>query len=767
MCFRIRGKAPIFFCEIAVLLCFRYGGFQVVDMKKGLNSAQHSGSVHVTFNVSDDVASHIRQSVVGSWGRMQDLGVVSIRLDKEQLMHDSCGLCTEIKELQYCTQQSHHVNSYTESEQVLESYYRSSGHGTARKRSRSRLTKRTHNDGSSYQFTSRELCSSAASAKSSFQERLSCELEDNACQTLDQNKEVARSTTNKHISSESDPRMLSVQLPNHMSSVVAFGGTAVSTDRCAVSAKNQFVINTLQPQLDELRSAITLNTMQSHDLPPPSTPFVPKRRKRRKPADSGSETVSAKVASRTAVNSMDHTTLPIHVNGSIKAMPNLCWQNCTNRRFQVNGQYPQQFNVPVFRHCAVSSAQLVPSSRAGSHTTVALKNYAQLPVGRQMVLDSSMTVGRAVAVLPSTTAELENSGIVSAKRNVTASSNQHLQLGSSVSYPSLHQCGQLRQIVPTLPQACGPKLSNHFSQGTLESRRRNPETRAATGIETKVVDCAKRFCRSVSSQSCDASLALPTERNMGSETSTSSTPLEIKLSETLSLYSSEASRLDCVEPVLKSLSQPASSSSVDMTANMPHISALTSVISTASVGSSSKSVNFVVQSDTVHNNQAVFSSAVLMKQKPVVVNGYHFTSDCSPAEAWHASCVLVPSSVPQTVHNTNFCLSTTASQDTDIRAFQTAADHSSVTVAATGEASQMANMQSHRELAQSVNGFENSRSVSGWLDIIVRFRPLETCNNVLRYLFNRPVCLRAQRFCADNIRKRHLLSLCIFVFEGI
>jgi len=687
------------FYEIAILLYFRHGGLQVVEMKKGLNSPQHSGSVHVTFNVSDDVASHIRQSVVSSWGRMQELGVVSIHLDKEQLMHDNRGLFTERSEvrsteLQHCTQLSHHA----ESEQVLDSCYRSSKRGRTRQHSGSRHTKRMRNDGSLCQFTGGELCSSTASAKLMFQEGISCELGGIVCQRLSQNKEVAGSSSSEHVASASDRRMLSLQLPNHMSSNIAFDGAAISTDRCAVSTKNQFVV---QPKLDELRSTITPNTMQSHDLPPPSTPFVPKRRKRRKPADRSSETVSAKVPSCTALNCMNHTTLPIHVNGSIKAMPNLFWQNYTNRRFHLNGHYPRQFSLPVFDQCVVSNAQLVPLSCAGFHNTVALANYAQLAAERQMVLDSSVTVGKGVGLLPSTTAKPENTSIVFAKRNVTASSNQQLHLGLSVSYPSLDQHGQSCQpVVPGLSHVCSPKLSN-LSQGTLESRHRNAETHAATGAETNVVDCAEHYCLSENSRLCDVSTPLPTERNLCSETSTLSTPLEIKASETQSLCSSEVNRLDCMEPVPK-LSETASSSSVNMTADIQCTPALASAISTASVCCSSKSVNFFVQSDTVRKSHAASSSSALTKHMPAGVNGYHFTLDCSPAEARHTCHVLVPSTVPQTVHETNFHLSTTASRDIGTKyAFQTAADHSAVTVLTpTGEELQMANMQAHGEFVQ-------------------------------------------------------------------
>lgn len=688
-----------------------------MDMKRGLNSPQHSGSVHVTFNVSDDVASHIRQSVVSSWRRMQELGVVSIQLDKEQLMHDNCGLYTESSkvrstELQHCTQLSHRVNGYTDFEQVLDSCYKSSRRGTTRRRSGSRLSKRMRNDDSSCQFTGRELCSSTASAKLVFQEGMSCELGGIACRRLSQIKEVAGSSGSEHVSPAYDRRMFSLQLPNHMSSNIAFGGTAASTDRCAVPTENQFVA---QPKLDELGSAITLNTMQSYDLPPPSTPFVPKRRKRRKPVDRSSETVSAKVPSCTAVNCMNHTALPIHVNGSIKAMPNLFWQNYTDRRFQLNGHYPRQFSLPVVDQCVVSNAQLVPLSCAGSQHTVALANYAQLPAERQMVLDSGVTVGKGVALLPSATAKPENASIVLAKRDITASSSQQLQLGLSVSYPSLDRRGQLCQpLVPALSRACSPKLSN-LSQGTLESRHRNPETHAATGAETNVVDCAERFCSSENSHLCALSTPLPTERNLCSKTSTSSTPLEIKPSETQSLCSSEMSRLDCTEPVPELLAT-ASSNSVDVTASIQSTLALASAITTASVCCSSKNVNLVVQSDTVHSSHAASSSAALRKHKPVGVNGYHFTLDCSPAEARHESRVPVPCTVPQTVHDTDFHLSTSASQDTGTKHYiQTAVDHSSVTVLTpAGEASQVAFMQTHGKFVQFVSSVENSQSVSDW-----------------------------------------------------
>jgi len=118
---------------------------------------------------------------------------------------------------------------------------------------------------------------------------------------------------------------------------------------------------------------VPLNTMQSHDLPPSSTPYVPKRRKRRKPADSGSEMVSAKVLSYTDINYTDRTASPVHVNDNVKAASNVFWQNCTNKRLTLNGHCPQQFNLPVFCHI-----QLKPLSYAASNIPVDVANYAWL-----------------------------------------------------------------------------------------------------------------------------------------------------------------------------------------------------------------------------------------------------------------------------------------------------------------------------------------------------------------------------------------------------
>jgi len=623
-------------------------------MKKGLHSTQCSGSVHVTFNVSKDVASHIRQSVVSSWKSMQDLGVVSVQLDKEQLKLDNSGPCVQMSKIQ----STEFRRLFNGSAPVLDSCCRSSRGRKASRNPRSRVNKRARNNDTSCQSTDKELCSSTVSVASMVQEGSFCKIGNIASQSFNQDKEVAHLTSSEQVLSASVQRLLSSQLPNCMSSDITLGGTALNADSRAMCTNNPFITNVLQPKLDEVGSAITLNTLQSHDLPPPSTPFVPKRRKRRKPADSSLEVASVKAPSYVTVNDVDHTMLPTHISGNIEATSNFSWQNCNSRRFQLNGHYPHEFSSPVFCRYAVNNA------------------------GTEFSL--------------TTTTELENTGIISVKRNVIASSNQLLPLGSNVSCPSRVLYGQLCQpMVPVLSQACSTNLSHHFSQGILESRHHNPDTygaRAATSAETVVSDCAERLCRTLNSQLCDASLHLPAERKSCLDVSRSSSALAIKQSEPESSLTFDVNSL---APVLKS-SESLSSNSVDVTENIRCTSA---VASTSSVCSSSKSANFVVQSDVIHNNQSLSSSAVVKKHKSNVVNGIYFSPDSTPVEAWHAVHMLVPFTV---ANKPDVCLSADTNVDTD----KTAADDSSFTKpASNNDASHMARslhsarMQSTYELA--------------------------------------------------------------------
>ena len=701
-----------------------------MEMKKGLKSAQHSGSVHVTFNVSKDVASRIRQSAVSSWERMQDLGVVSVQLDAEQLVHANSELNTEMPdiqstEFQHCTQFPCLFNGYTEPERC----YKKSRGGRSSRLSGSRVAKRRRKDSSVYPCTSKELCSSTFTAASAVQEGMIYKIGDNASQRFQQNKELASLTSNEHVLPTSIQMVSSSQLLNYMSSNVTFNGTALSTDSYAVSTKNPFIANALHPKSDELGCSVTLNTMQSQGLPPPSTPFVPKRRKRRKPADSSSEATSPKAPSFTAVNYMQHTTLPLHVNGRIEAASNLCWQDSVNRRFQLNGHYPQQLNSPVFCQRTGNNAQLMPLSYAGCHSPVALANNAQLPAQlpaeRQMVFDSRLTVSTGIGFSPTTSRKLENNDMLSVKGNVglTAGSDQLLQLGANVSYLSHtgnHRGGQLRQpIVSLLSEACSPKLSNRFSQGSMELRHCNPETYGVYA-ETEVASFAENFSKHVNSQlcDCDVSSPVPTNRNLCSDISTSGLTLGIKPYETTSSLSFD---INSLAPVLKS-SETVSIGSIDMLENIRRASAVASAVSTTSVCSSTKSLNFVVESDVVHHsNRPVSSSAVVNKHKSSVMNGYHIALDCSPAEAWHASHMIAPSAVVQTVNEPNFSLSSASSNNADSKYdFQTAAELSSFTKPApcneasqTARALHSANTPSPCELAQSVNSIENNRTISG------------------------------------------------------
>jgi len=609
-------------------------------MKKGLNSAQRSGSVDVTFNVSKDAANHIRQSVVSSWQRMQDLGVISVQLDREQLMCTDSRSCTEISktqstELKHYTQPSYVCNGYIQSEAVVRSRRRSSRGGKRSRHSVCEVNKRMHNDGSSYMFTD----SSTVSA--SDQERNFCRIGDNAGRRTDL-------TMSEHFKSVSFQNVSSSHLPSCMSSNRAYSDTALNT----VSARKPVEVNMLQPMSDEVDSTKILNTVPSQNLPPPSTPFVPKRRKRRKPA----ETESAKALSYMAVTCVNNTMLPVSINSSMVHASNIGWQNCINRQM-LNGTYPHQFH-----QYAVNNARFMPLRYTGPCGPVAVANYAQLPAERQMVLDSCMNVSTAVGSLPVTSTRLKDANKV---RSVTATCSPLLPSGSSVLYPLQDNSGQLCQPVDTgFSQACSPKLSSHLAQGTLELKR-NPETYCeypAAIAETKATDCAERLCKSVKSQPCDASLLrVPTERNSCSDITKSGSVL---MTESSNAWNSLPFNTDGSHTSVPKSSEALSSSSVDVIENIHCTSALALAVSTTSVCSTLKSFNFVGQSDVICNSrvQPVSVSAAVKKQKPDVLNGCHFSSDCMPANVQLTSDLSV--SVAQIVDNRNCCLSSTTSDNT-------------------------------------------------------------------------------------------------------
>ena len=616
---------------------------------KGLNSTQRTGSVHVKFNVSKDVASHIQQSVVGNWKRMQDLGIVSVHLDNERLICDNSGLCADMSEvrnteLRHYSQLSYPFNGCTvsNSKPVVDSCPRRSRGGRRSRNSGSRVTRQKHNDPSAHLFTSNELCSDAAVSAVLVQQGIMCKNSDNASQRILQDKEVAALINNEHDLFMSVHNVSALQLPNtnYMSPNVAFDGLSINT----LSTKTPCIADVFHPtKPHEVQTAVTFDGVQSNNLPPPSTPFVPKRRKRRKPTGDCSDTVSAKTPTRPAVSSMDHTLLPVHVNSSVEA-----GSYCTDRQFQLNGFYPQPFETAVFSQYSASTAQLMPLGDAGSLSPTPA-NYAKLPTERHMML--------------------KDIGMVSVKRNVQSCSDQVLQpsLGLNVLYPPRYQYRQLHQ--PTFSEACRPKLLNRFSQGTLELSCCNPEIRsalAATGAETAVINCAETLCSSVNSQLHHVSSPLSPERNFCSESNTSTSTLRIKSTEMPSSLSSEGNSLYNSSPVMKSL-ETASSSSVDMIENAQCSLAVDSVVATMSVSGSSKSVNFVVQSDTVDSNLPLSSSAVLKKHKPDVVNGYHCPSHCTPVEAWRTSHLLVPPAVSQIVNKSNFCLSAGTGDDIDYK----------------------------------------------------------------------------------------------------
>jgi len=569
-------------------------------MKKGLEAARLSGSVHVKFNVSKDVASHIQQSVVSSWKRMQDLGVVSIQLDKEQLECVNSGLYTELCnnqsiEHQHCTQLSWPSNCYAESMPCC-SYRNTRG----KKRSQvsgSRSTKRRCNDGLVYQCSGKELPSSTVTVVSVAQEGTISRYGDNTSQRCNQDHGVASLSSNEHVL-----RVPSPQLPRHMTSYISANNSIVSN---TASAGNPFTADMLQLKLG------TANAVHFHDLPPPSTPVVPKRRKRRK-LDGSSQAALAKSPLCTTT---DHSTVPVRVNGGIETPSKLRWPNCINWPFHLNGHYPPQFNSPVFSHYAVSNAQLMPLSYANPRSRVPLANYAKRTTESHMVLDSSLPVSSTV------TSEPKNFGALLMERSVPARSSHPLQpLVGSAACAAQNQCGLLhRSVVLDSSGSSHPTLSSHCSQGTLELRHHNPEI-CGTAAETKDSYCAERSCRSADSRSYDVSSALATERNLCSQISMSDSAVVVKPTETLSsppLFS-EVNSLESLAPVLKS-SETVVSSPIEINQ--------CSVISTASVCSSSKSANVMVHSETVDSILPVSSSPVIKQRKSDTVNGYHLMSD--------------------------------------------------------------------------------------------------------------------------------------------
>jgi len=646
-------------CEaIEVLFCFRYGSGECVEMKKGLKAARHVGLVHVKFNVSKDVASHIQQSVCSSWKQMQDLGVVSVKLDDKQLACVNPGQHNELSDSQslghqHCALLSYPFNGCAESIPVHDSCYRyKSTRGKRGSRApHSRGTKRRRNDGLVCQCTGTELCSSTVSAVSVAQEGIG----DNTSQRYNQDQGFASYGGNERVL-----RVSSSQLPYHVTPSITDGGSAVSTVGSAVSLQNSFTYDMLQFTLG------TANAVHSHDLPLPSTPYVPKRRKRRKPADDSSQAALAKSPLCTKV---EHARVPVCINSGIEVPSKLFWPKYVNQRFQLNGHCPPQFSSPAFSQYAVVNRQRMPLSVAGSCSPVALANYARLPTERHMVLDSCLPVSSTVS------SELRKSDMVLIDRNVPADSSQLLQpqLGSAdCSSQNVH--GLLHQsVVAASSDACYPKLFNHFSQGSLGLRHRNPEMYGNTA-ETKNGDYAERSCQNVNSQLCDVSSALTTERNLCSQTSTCTSHSVAMLKPTEMLSSSplfsEVNTLETTASIVKSL-DTVGSSSVE--------SSRCSVVSTASVCCSGKTTDIVIQSETLDRNLPMPSSAVVKKCKSDTVNGYHM-SDYTRMKSWQSSHKLVSASVAETISKQpGLCVSAATNDDISSKcALQTAVDHSSV-----------------------------------------------------------------------------------------
>jgi len=679
-----------------ILFYFRCGSFEVFAMK-GSSSKQHGGSVHVKFDVLKDAASQIEQSVAGSWQRLQELGVVSIQLDNKQLMCDKSGPCAELSKVESAEfkQYSYAFNGYTESRPVVQlSCYRRSrggrrggrGRGSGARGSR----QKRYTDPCAYPFASNELCSSAVSAASLAQhQEMICQNSDNTSQRINHFKEDAGLISSEHVLFN----MSSSDLPNCLSSDIAFGGVSLDRDSHAVSTKTPSVVNTPH----EVVSATTLNTILSHDLPPPSTPFVPKRRKRRKPADGGSETVSAQMPSYMAVTCVDNALLAVHETASY----------CTNRRFQLNGYYPQQFESPMFCQYTANNAHLMSLSRAGSPGQINLANCVKLPTGSQMVLDPRLSLPTSTTDWSQTTTmELNSIGAESMRRNVQAGSSQlsHTSPGMNVLHPSRGQCEQLHQ--PAFSEACSPQLLNHFSQGNLDSTHCSPETfdaHAATNAETNIVFCAEHFCRSASSQLEEVSS--PAKFCSGSSTSGSALSTQPN-----DIRTSLSSKVSSLAPLLKP-PETESCSAVEMIENVYCSTSATSVCNSCT------SVNCTAQSDVVSSNSLPASvSAVVKKHGSDVVNGYHRMLGYTPADMWHTSHKLAQAADVQTVDKSSL-LSDDVSNKRDV---QPATDCSSITESPPNdEATQVAdsshseNMQSPREFEQCGSSVEVNKTIAG------------------------------------------------------
>jgi len=676
-------------------------------MKKDLKLAPQSGSIRVAFTVSQDVASRIQQSVVNSWQKMQDLGVVSVQLDNEQLMSNAYELHNKLPktdsiELQSCSQLSYPFNGHTEFIRVLDSCRGTRG----RKRGRqlgSRVTKRKCNDGPMYQTSNDKLSSSTFSVGSVAPGAMASRIGFDTSQKIEEVQDVASLYSSNHVLSTPVQRFSSSSLLPHPTNT-AFSGTALGMVSHSLTERPHFTSDVLQVRPADVGGSVAANSSQSCDLPPPSTPYVPKCRKRRKVVDCSSETVVAKSLPYTMLSCTEPLALPVYVNSSVEAASKLCWPHYTNKRFPLNGYYSPQLQSPVCSQHTVNNVRLLPACYASPRSPVASAEYANAPLEREMVLDCNL---KSVGFLPKSTAlQLENTDTASMKRYVPDNSSHllHSVLGSNVVHcHAKNQHELLRQlVVPASSEACSPKLSNDLSPGCVKLRYHNLERDMAFAGVTmdSESDCAEHFCSSVNSRLCDALSMLSTERHLCSRIGNSDSAYEFQPLETS--LSSEVNN-ESLLPVLKSSETIGASSLVGVTENI-HCCA----ISTTSVFSSSNSAH-VVEAGKLDRNLPMFSSAAVKKHNADVVNGYHLMSDHFHQDVWQTSHKLVSSTITKTS-----CLPNAVNDNIDnMNDIQLAADSSPVTEpASNGKASRTTNtLHTANVLVSSISN--NNWTVSG------------------------------------------------------
>lgn len=597
-----------------ILFYFRYDDVQVTEMKRCLKPPGHGGSVHVTFNVSKVAAGNIRQAAVDHWKRLQDLGVVSVELDKELLVSSSPEPCTEFQktestELWRRSRRPYPLSGSVELAEFTPVFNCRGSRGGKRNRcSGSRARKRMRSDDA--------LCPSDeprfSSAKSAAQADIMGRIGNNQCPKFNQDNAITPHS-NEHALLTSAQRVPFSRFPCHLPSSVEFTHAALNTGNHAMSEKTHLTAETWQFKLVEGMNETAADIVQSRALPPPSTPLVPKCRKRRKPAERCPETVSANPPCAD-LDRMNHVVLPVNVTGSVMAASKLCRQNRVNSRFPLNGHYLQQFNSPVYSQYTVSNSQPAPFRYANSRNLGTLQFYSKLPLERPTVPDASRSVSQSADILPAADMEPKDVGVMFAQGNERGCCNQMVQplIGSNLS------CS----VGSQLPQLCQPVVTV-LSRDILNSRYPNPETSDAA--KAIVADCSEKFCDCVNDRLCAVSCPVSAENNLFPQVDGFDSALGIKPAKSKSPLAAELNHT--VESPKLKLSGTVFAGSVEVIGNVQCSSAESSVVSATSVYGCSSSGNSVVKSQVVENSMPVSSSEVAEKQKTDVVNGYHFPSD--------------------------------------------------------------------------------------------------------------------------------------------